>query len=107
MKNTRWAILLAVLVASNITTGYVVKKNVDHQRDMVEVLAKMSRTHGPFIVIIGDSLTQNAPLPVSVCGIPLVNAGIGLSPMSWVRPVTYISGPDRQRAAERESVNPH
>src|SRR5258708_12588743 len=77
MKTTRWAIFLLVLVASNITTGYVVKKNVDHQRDMVEALAKMSRTNGPFIVIIGDSLTQNARLPASVCGIPLINAGIG------------------------------
>src|SRR5258706_16159229 len=77
MKSTRWAIFLLVLVASNITTGYVVKKNVDHQRDMVEALAKMSRTNGPFIAIIGDSLTQDARLPASVCGIPLINAGIG------------------------------
>src|SRR5258708_39941479 len=77
MKTTRWAIFLLVLVASNITTGYVVKKNVDQQRDMVEALAKMSRTNGPFIVIIGDSLTQNARLQASVCGIPLINAGIG------------------------------
>src|ERR1700721_1098420 len=66
-----------MLVASNITTGYVVKENVDHQRDMVEALAKMSRTNGPFIVMIGNSLTQNARLPASVCGIPLINAGIG------------------------------
>src|SRR5258708_34601335 len=77
MKTSRWAILLLVLVASNITTGYVVKKNVDHQRDMVEALAKMSSSNGPFIVIIGDSLTQNARLPASVGGIPLINAGIG------------------------------
>jgi hypothetical protein len=75
MKTTRWAIFLLVLVASNITTGYFVKKNVDYQREMVEALAKMSRTNGPFIVIIGDSLTQNARLPASVCGIPLINAG--------------------------------
>src|ERR1700737_3786659 len=77
MKTTRWAIFLLVLAVSNITTGYVVKKNVDHQRDMLEALKKMSRTNGAFIVIIGDSLTQNARLPASVCGIPLINAGIG------------------------------
>ncbi len=86
MKTTRWAIFLLVLVASNITTGYVVKKNVDHQRDMVEALAKMSRTNSPFIVIIGDSLTQNARLPASVCGIPLINAGIGGSRASTFIP---------------------
>jgi lysophospholipase L1-like esterase len=76
MKTTRWAIFSLVLVASNIMTGYVVKKNVDHQRDMVEALAKMSRTNGTFILIIGDSLTQNARLPASVCGTPLINGGI-------------------------------
>ena len=76
MKATRWAIFLLVLAASNITTGYVVKKNVDHQRDMLEALEKMSRTNGTFILIIGDSLTQNARLPASVCGTPLINAGI-------------------------------
>jgi hypothetical protein len=86
MKTTRWAIFLSVLVASNITTGYVVKKNVDHQLDMVEALAKMSHTNGAFIVIIGDSLTQNARLPASVCGIPLINAGVGGSRASTFIP---------------------
>jgi hypothetical protein len=76
MKTTRWAIFLLVLIASNVTTGYVVKKKVDHQRNMVEALAKMSRTNGPFIVIIGDSLTQNKHLPALVCGMPLINAGL-------------------------------
>src|ERR1700730_10414819 len=86
MKTTRWAIFLLVLVASNITTGYVVKKNVDHQRDMLEALEKMSRTNGTFIVIIGDSLTQHARLPASVCGTALINAGIGGSRASTFIP---------------------
>src|SRR3984885_6988657 len=86
MKANRWAIFLLVLAASNITTGYVVKKNVDHQRDMLEALEKMSRTNGAFIVIIGDSLTQNARLPASVCGAPLINAGIGGSRASTFIP---------------------
>ena len=86
MKATRWAIFLLVLAASNITTGYVVRKNVDHQRDMLEALEKMSRTNGAFIVIIGDSLTQNARLPASVCGTPLINAGIGGSRASTFIP---------------------
>ena len=108
-----------MLVASNITTGYVVKKSVDHQRDMVEALAKMSRTNGPFIVIIGDSLTENARLPASVCGIPLINAGIGgsrasnfipfaeemrarqLSPALTFGPIFYEKlAPDRRPAEE-------
>jgi hypothetical protein len=80
MKNTQWAVFLSVLVASNIATGYVVQKNarpkVDHQRDMAEALAQMNSANGPFIVIIGDSLTRNKHLPASVCGIALINAGI-------------------------------
>jgi hypothetical protein len=95
MKITRWAIFLLVLVASNITTGYFVKKNPDHQRDMVEALAKMSRTNGSFIVIIGDSLTENARLPASVCGIPLINAGIGGS-----RASTFIPFAEEMRARQ-------
>jgi lysophospholipase L1-like esterase len=90
MKANRWAIILAMLVASNLATGYVVKKNarpkVDHQRDMVEALAKMGSANGPFIVIIGDSLTQNAHLPAFVCGIPLINAGISGSRASTFIP---------------------
>ena len=80
MKRTHWAVFLLVLVASNLATGYVVNKNarpkVDHQRDMAEALAKMNGVNGPFIVIIGDSLTKNKHLPASVCGMPLINAGI-------------------------------
>jgi lysophospholipase L1-like esterase len=53
---------------------------------MLEALEKMSRTNGTFIVIIGDSLTQNARLPASVCGTPLINAGIGGSRASTFIP---------------------
>jgi hypothetical protein len=73
MKSAQWAVFLLVLVASNLATGYVVKKNarpkVDYQRDMAESLAKMNSANGPFIVMIGDSLTQNRHLPASICGI--------------------------------------
>jgi lysophospholipase L1-like esterase len=90
MKVTRVAIILAVLVASNILTGYVVKKNappkVDPQRDMRNALAKMSDIRGPFVVILGDSLTQNARLPTSVCGTPLINAGVSGSRASTFIP---------------------
>jgi lysophospholipase L1-like esterase len=78
MKSAQWAVFLLVLVASNLATGYVVKKNarpkVDYQRDMAESLAKMNSAN--VIVMIGDSLTQNRHLPASICGIPLINAGI-------------------------------
>ena len=90
MKVTRMAIILAVLVASNILTGYVVKKNappkVDPQRDMRNALAKMGDIRGPFVVILGDSLTQNARLPTSVCGMPLINAGVSGSRASTFIP---------------------
>jgi len=78
----RLAVFLVVLVGSNTITAYVVKKNarpkVDHARDMVEALAKMSEANGRFVVILGDSITQNAKrLPKTVCGALLINAGIG------------------------------
>src|SRR6266566_778552 len=86
----QWTVFLLILAASNIATGYVVKKNarpkVDHQRDMVEALAKMGSANGPFVVILGDSLTQDARLPASVCGMPLINAGIGGSRASTFIP---------------------
>jgi lysophospholipase L1-like esterase len=69
-----------ILVASNVATGLIVKKNAqpkfDPARDMRTAIAKMADAKGPFAVIIGDSITQRASLPESVCGVTLINAGI-------------------------------
>jgi lysophospholipase L1-like esterase len=90
MKISHWAMLLLVLSATNVATGFVVKKNarpkVDHQRDMIEALGKMGRVDGPFVVVLGDSITQNARLPDTVCGMPLINAGISGSRTSTFIP---------------------
>jgi hypothetical protein len=49
--------------------------------------------NGPFVVILGDSITQNARLPETVCGMPLINAGTGGS-----RASTYIRFAEEMRA---------
>jgi lysophospholipase L1-like esterase len=82
--------LFLALAVTNVATGYVVKKNarpkVDHQRDMIEALAKMRRVGGPFVVVLGDSITQDARLPDTVCGMAFINAGIGGSRASTFIP---------------------
>jgi hypothetical protein len=90
MKLRQWVMLLLVVSATNVATGYVVKKNarpkVDPQRDMTEALAKMRRVHEPFVVVLGDSITQDARLPATVCGMPFINAGITGSRVSTFVP---------------------
>ena len=49
--------------------------------------------NGPFVVILGDSITQNARLPDTVCGMPLINAATGGS-----RASTYIPFAEEMRA---------
>jgi hypothetical protein len=92
----KWLFLL-VLIVSNIATGYVVQRNArpkdDRPRDMVNALARMGSVNGPFVVILGDSITQNARLPETVCGMPLINAGTGGS-----RASTYIPFAEEMRA---------
>jgi lysophospholipase L1-like esterase len=92
----KWLFLL-VLIVSNIATGYVVQRNArpkdDRPRDLVNALARMGSVNGPFVVILGDSITQNARLPETVCGMPLINAGTGGS-----RASTYIPFAEEMRA---------
>jgi lysophospholipase L1-like esterase len=64
------------LIASNVTTFYVTKKNLRPKRHSVEsVLAEARYATG--IVVIGDSLVEDAKLPSKLCGLPIINAGIG------------------------------
>lgn len=72
----RWLVVVALLVVSNAATFYVTMKNARPKRHSVEsVLAEANSSSG--IVIIGDSLVEDAKFPPSVCGIPITNAGIG------------------------------
>jgi lysophospholipase L1-like esterase len=50
----------------------------DPQRQVRVLMRQMRQLNGkPFIVVIGDSITEAAPLPDAVCGIAIINAGIG------------------------------
>lgn len=74
----RWMLFLVVLVASNLATGYAVHRlppKLAVQPETANVMNAMYKLPGPFIVILGDSITAAAPLPVSVCGLLLINAG--------------------------------
>jgi len=70
-----WFIL--VLLVSNLATAYIVKKNsINPYRDMNNAMQSMSRTDGPFVVIIGDSLTNDAHFPSLICKYRTINMGI-------------------------------
>jgi len=72
----RWLIVIALLVASNVATFYVTKKNARPKRHSVEsVLAEVRTATG--IVMMGDSLVEDAKYPSALCGLQVVNAGIG------------------------------
>jgi len=78
---TRLAIFLSLLIGSNIATGLLVQKTlrplIFAQADTADILIRIRNLNGPFIVILGDSITASAHLPESVCGLPLVNVGKG------------------------------
>ncbi|MET4307961.1 GDSL-type esterase/lipase family protein [Bradyrhizobium sp. RT4b] len=72
----RWLLLIALLVASNVATFYVTKKNARPKGHSVEsVLAEVRTATG--IVMMGDSLVEDAKFPPALCGLRIVNAGIG------------------------------
>lgn len=51
-----------------------------HARDLMRLMRQMHDK--PFVLVIGDSITQRAPLPDEICGFPVVNAGIAGSRVS-------------------------
>jgi hypothetical protein len=68
---------MPALLVSNLATAYIVKKNsTNPYRDMTNAMLSMSRPGGPFVVIIGDSLTNNAHFPSQICGYRTINMGI-------------------------------
>lgn len=50
------------------------------------LLRQMRQIGGPFVLILGDSITQGATLPNEVCGYPIINAGISGSRASNLIP---------------------
>ena len=48
----------------------------DPQRQTRNLLRQMNQIGRPFIVVLGDSITQRAPFPETICGYPVINAGI-------------------------------
>ena len=71
------AIGLAILCASNGAVYFVLKKSMRPRRDMAETIAKIEQAPEPFVLVIGDSLTQNAKLPANICNHQIINAGVG------------------------------
>jgi len=75
MRAITW--FIPALLVSNLATAYIVKKNsTNPYRDMTNAMLSMSRPGGPFVVIIGDSLTNNAHFPSQICGYRTINMGI-------------------------------
>jgi hypothetical protein len=75
MRAITWSIL--ALLVSNLATAYVVKKNsINPYRDMINAMKSISRADEPFVVIIGDSLTNNARFPSQICKYRTINMGI-------------------------------
>jgi len=60
-----------------LATAYIVRKNsFNPHRDMINAMQSMSRADGPFVVIIGDSLTDNAHFPSQICKYRTISIGI-------------------------------
>jgi lysophospholipase L1-like esterase len=75
MRAITW--FIPALLVSNLATAYIVKKkSVNPYRDMSNAMLAMSRAAGPYAVIIGDSLTNNARFPAQICGYQTVSMGI-------------------------------
>jgi len=68
-----------MLLVSNLANAYFVKKYSFYRqrdRDMSSTMQSMSRREGPFLVIMGDSLTNNANYPSQICGYRTINMGL-------------------------------
>jgi len=75
MRAITW--FMPALLVSNLATAYVVRKySINPYRDAINAMQSMSRADGPFVVIIGDSLTKNASFPSQICKYRTINMGI-------------------------------
>jgi hypothetical protein len=70
-------LFIAALLVSNLATAYIVKRSsINPYREMSNVMLSMSLPGEPFVVIIGDSLANNAHFPSQICGHRTINMGI-------------------------------
>lgn len=67
----------ALLVTSNVATAYITAKNARPKRHSVETVLNEVRGTSSTVVILGDSLVEDAKFPREVCGVPIINGGIG------------------------------
>ena len=75
MRAITW--FIPALLVSNLATAYIVRKaSINPYRDMTNAMLSMARPDGPFVVIIGDSLTDNARFPSEICGHRIIKMGI-------------------------------
>jgi len=70
--------LLMALAGSNVVTYLAFRRPavVNYQTDSLAIDA-MSRSEGPFVLMIGDSITERSKLAADVCGVRLIKVGIG------------------------------
>ena len=72
MRLSKSGMLLAfvLLIASNVATAYVTAKNARPKRHSIETVLNQVRYTSATVVILGDSLVEDAKFPEEVCGLP-------------------------------------
>ena len=76
-----------LLIASNVATAYVTAKNARPKRHSIETVLNQVRYTSATVVILGDSLVEDAKFPEEVCGLPIINGGIGGSGAASIIPI--------------------
>ncbi len=81
--------LLLTFFASNAATFVVSRRSeaAKHQTNFSSPISVLADNKRPFVLMIGDSITERSKLPGEVCGIPLVKIGIGGSRASAFIPM--------------------
>lgn len=83
--------LVLALVASNAYFAARRRTVVIYRDDLASAIDDMVRHRGrPFVLMIGDSITERSTLPLEVCGVPLVKVGIGGSRASTFIPLAEV-----------------
>ncbi len=94
----RWLLLIALLVASNVATFYVTKKNARPKGHSVEsVLAEVRTATG--IVMMGDSLVEDAKFLQ-----PFAGFGSLMLALAELNPPLFSRLPKRCIASRRSSL---
>lgn len=73
--------LSLVLIASNAATFLILRRQIavlaTYQNDFSRAINARAGIDGPFILMIGDSITERSNLPNEICRMPLIKVGVG------------------------------